>query len=277
MQMENQFQHGTIGYEGQEIHCLRAGNGPRVLLAFHGFHNDASIFLPLMQHLKEKFTLVSIDLPGHGATKWSLPFFEKKDLMALVQGCRQDQHVEKISLIGYSLGGRVCLNIIEQQPDWIEEVFLLAPDGLEYNVWYALATQNFWGKQVFRYMCRKPEAVLRKFEWLRKLRLVDESRYKFAKTKLADDRVRNALAYVWPVMSHLIPDRIKVKNYLNKYEIALHLFSGKYDRIFPPDRSKRFITGIKNAGMHLIDTGHNFAGRETMLTVGKIIQENSPL
>jgi len=266
---------GIIRYEGQELHCLKAGNGSRLLLAFHGFHNNAAIFLPLADLLGDRYTLIALDLPGHGNTRWSLPFFEKKDLMALVQGFRQDKHTDKISLIGYSLGGRVCLNIIEQQPDWIEEVFLLASDGLENNIWYSLATQNFWGKRIFRYMCRNPEAVLRKFEWLRKLKLVDESRYKFARTKLTDDGVRALLAYVWPVMSHLIPDRIKVKNCLNRYGIRLHLFSGKYDRIFPPDRSKRFINGLKNAHMHIIDTGHNFAGRDTMLAVGKIILETA--
>lgn len=269
-----QVQSGIIKVENQEMHCLRMGNGPKMLLAFHGFDNNAAIFTPLANELSDLYTVISIDLPGHGTTKWQLPFFEKKHLMALVQGFKLDKQVDKISLIGYSLGGRVCLNIIEKQPNWVEEIFLLAADGVQKNIWYYLATQNIIGKKIFRYMCENPEGLLRKFSWLRDIKLVDESRYKFAKTKLQNDKVRNLLAYVWPVMSKLTADRVRVKNYINRYKIKVHVFSGKYDRIFPPERSRKFMFALRNTQQHIIDTGHNFTGKDTMLEIANIIRQS---
>jgi pimeloyl-ACP methyl ester carboxylesterase len=268
------IQSGTISVENQKLHCLRIGSGPKLLLAFHGFDNKADIFIPLASELADLYTTICIDLPGHGRSAWHLAYFEKKHLMALVQGFKTDLGVDRLSLLGYSLGGRVCLNVVEQQPDWIEELFLLAADGVQRNIWYYLATQNAIGKRLFRYMCNQPEKVLRKFTWLRDMKLVDESRYKFATTKLQNNQIRSLIAYVWPVMSKLMPDRVRVKNNINRYKIKVRLLSGKYDRIFPPERSKKFLFALRNTEHHIIDAGHNFTEKNTMIEIAHIIRQS---
>jgi pimeloyl-ACP methyl ester carboxylesterase len=258
------LQSGILKYKENEVHCLRLGKGPKLLIAFHGFGNDADIYIPLAAALSEEYTVVSIDLPGHGKTKWKSKHFLKKDLMAIIQGVKNDFNADKITLAGYSLGGRICLNIIEQQPNWIEKAVLLASDGLQKNIWYSIATRNLFGKMVFRKMMDNPEQWLNRVDWLRKYKIIDESRFKFAKLNLTHEGVRHQLSYVWPVTSKLVTNTALVKWNINKHKIDTHVFMGRHDRIFPPVQGERFIRNLKTAQLHVLDTGHNFLTEEVL-------------
>ncbi len=264
---------GFIKYEDNEVHCLRMGSGPKLLIAFHGFNNDAAIFLPLATLLQQEYTMVAIDLPGHGQTRWSSSYMEKKALMAIVQGIKNNFGVEKFSLAGFSLGGRVCLNILELQPNWVDKAVLLAADGLQKNFRYNLATRNPAGKIIFRKLIDNPERWIGKMAWLRKYRLVDESRFKFARTRLTDDTIRHQLSYVWPVMSRLIPNITLVKWNINKYKVQTHVVMGKHDRIFPPVQGERFIKNLKYARLHMLDTGHNLLKEELQPQLAALFME----
>ena len=251
-----QPQSGILKYNDNEVHCLRMGKGSRLLIAFHGFGNDASLFAPLAALLQDQYTTISIDLPGHGLTRWKDPFFQKKDLMAIVQGIRNDFGTEKFSLLGFSLGGRVCLTIAELQPNWIEQMILLAPDGLEHNFWYNMATRNLIGKSIFKKVMQQPEGWLKRVDFLRKYKIIDESRFKFAKAHLTDEKIRHQLSYVWPVTSKLMVNTALVKWNLNKYKVDTQLFMGRHDRIFPPAQGERFVKKLKTAKLHILDSGH---------------------
>ncbi len=267
---------GFIKYEDNEVHCLRMGSGPKLLITFHGFNNDASIFEPLARQLQQEYTVVSIDLPGHGKTRWKSAYMDQKALMAIIQGIRNNFGVEQFDLAGFSLGGRVVLNILELQPNWVGTALLLAADGMQKNLWYGLATRNPVGKVLFKKIIADPQGWINKMAWLRKVNLVDESRFKFAKTKLTDDAVRHQLSYVWPVMSRLIPNINLVKWNINKYKVTTIVVMGRHDRIFPPDQGERFIKNLKHAQLRVLDTGHNLMKEEWQEQIAALLQQPQP-
>jgi pimeloyl-ACP methyl ester carboxylesterase len=264
-------QSGILKYKDNEIHCLRMGSGSKLLLTFHGFGNEAHLFIPLGAALAKEYTTVSIDLPGHGKTVWKQKYFGKKDLMAIVQGIKNDHKVEQFSLLGFSLGGRVCLNIVELQPTWIDKLVLLASDGLEKNFWYNMATRNLLGKVIFKQMMAQPEQWLNRVDFLRKYKIIDESRFKFARTNLTNESVRHQLNYVWPVTSRLIVNPTIVKWNLNKYKIETHVFMGKHDRIFPPKQGERFVKNLKTAHLHILDAGHQLLTAAVLPEIVKVM------
>lgn len=246
------------------------GTGSKLIIALHGFGNTANIFEPIATAFQDAYTLVSIDLPGHGATKWDRTYFEKNDLMAIIQGIKQEFKAEQFTLMGFSLGGRLCLNIADLQPNWIDKLILLAPDGLEKNFWYHAATRNPLGKIIFKKMMRNPEAWLRHVERLRNWKLIDASRFKFAKANLTDEKIRHQLSYVWPVTSKLVINTQLVKWHLKKHKVETHIFMGTHDRIFPPQQGERFIKGLKTATLHVLNEGHNLIN-ETLIKELKAI------
>ena len=105
------------------------GTGKKLLIAFHGFGNNADIFQPLAEAIGSEYTTVSIDLPGHGKTNWSTRYFKKKDLMAIVQGIKNEFGVEQLSLIGYSLGAMFLAKYLNNSPlsKPVEALILIAP------------------------------------------------------------------------------------------------------------------------------------------------------
>lgn len=251
-----QTQPGFIRYGDNRVHCLRIGSGSKLLIAFHGFGNDASLFVPLADALRDEYTTIAVDLPGHGATQWLQPSFRKKDLMALIQGIRADFGVDRCTLAGFSLGGRVCLCIAELQPDWIERMVLIAPDGMEKNFWYYAATSNILGKRIFSKIMQNPAPWLRRVELLHKYRFIDTSRLRFVQKSLSDPSVRQQLAYVWPITRHLTPQINLVKWNINRHKIDTFVVMGRHDRIFPPVQGERFVKNLKTGRLQLLEAGH---------------------
>src|SRR5882757_6972898 len=141
------------------IHYSRWGTGNKILLCFHGYGESADSFAFLGDALGNEFTILAIDLPFHGRTEWEEGLiFLPDDLLAFL---------EKITaglagaagrwwLLGYSMGGRVALSLMEKIPEKIGRLVLVAPDGLKMNPWYWLATQNPAGRRLFRWTMRYP-------------------------------------------------------------------------------------------------------------------------
>ncbi len=152
--MSSESNYIMVGNEN--LHYLRWGTGKRLVLAFHGYGDDAAIFGPLQEFISNEFTLLSIDLPHHGNSKWAGDeMFTKNDLVVLVESLMSAYGVRKISLLGYSMGGRVCLALIELLPISLDKVVLLATDGLTVNLYYSFFTKNAVGRSVFKNMLEK--------------------------------------------------------------------------------------------------------------------------
>lgn len=265
---------GEISLGENKVHCLKMGHGHKLLLAFHGFSNEAADFSIFLPYLKEEYTIVAVDLPGHGSTLWRDAYMEQKDLMALVQGIKNDFNVEKFSVIGYSLGGRIALNIIEKQPNWVEKVVLLAADGMKKNFWYNLATKNVFGKVIFKKIVENPQGWIKHLETLKKLHIIDESRYKFASTKLLNPQVNKQVAYVWPTLKKLIPLIPVVRYHIKKREIPVYIFMGEHDRVIKIKNAKHLTQGLKTVQLTTLNCGHHVVTAETLPIISKVLLED---
>lgn len=249
-------QSSTVKFNENEVHLLRVGNGSKLLIAFHGFGNDAELFMPLAYALKDEYTVIAVDLPGHGGTKWHAKYFTPEDLMAVISGIKERFLVEKITLLGYSLGGRVAMQAVQMQPHWFDRLVLIASDGLQKNFWYGFATRNWLGKRIFKKVLTNPEQWIKYFEWLYKFKLVDASRYKFAQLQLRNASVLTQVRYVWPVTSKLKVHVPALKWQLKRNKIFVALVMGKHDRVFPYHQGEVFVKGLKLASLTVLDTGH---------------------
>ncbi len=264
------IQPGILRYNNNEVHCLRMGEGSRLIIAFHGFGHDASVFSTFAHSLPDEYTLIAVDLPGHGKTRWLDKLMSKKDLMAIVQGIKNNFSVERFSLLGYSLGGRICLNIAEQHPAWVDKIVLLAPDGMQKNFWYHFATRNPVGRVLFRSLLNNPEKWVKKIGALKNWKLIDESRFKFIRHHLLDTSAQKQLAYVWPLTRKLIAHPDIVRWNIKKHKIQIDVFMGKHDRIFTVIQGERFVRRLKNARLHVLECGHNLLVNENYPSIARV-------
>jgi pimeloyl-ACP methyl ester carboxylesterase len=191
--------------------------------------------------------------------------------MSVVQGFKNDVQVDKVSLIGYSIGGRICLNVLERQPNWIAEVFLLASDGLKKDRVFRLATRNRIGNKIFNVVSEKPRSFLATVDRLHQWHLLSDTKHRFVHNIFDDAKRRKQGQQVWNATSKLIAHKPIIHYNAKKYDVPLHLVMGRHDRLFPPELGERFIRDLKNADLQVLPAGHNFTDAATMLQVADII------
>ncbi len=257
---------GYVNAGPYPLHYLEMGSGSCLLLAFHGYANDAGLLTCFGPLLGKEYTLLSFDLPHHGKSLgWpDDKLFLKEELAAMVLEICTVYRKEKLSLMGYSLGGRVCLDIIELLPERVEKVLLIAPDGLRPNPFYYFLTRTGIGNRLFRNFKDNPKRYLGFVNRLRAWKLLDASRYKFVMHYMETNASRDFLYKVWPAMSALLPDRSRVKQNIRTNRLSLDIFMGAYDRVIPVKYAQHFMKGLPEARLHVVEKGHKLFDADTL-------------
>jgi pimeloyl-ACP methyl ester carboxylesterase len=101
------------------------GNGNERLMLCHGFLGSSAVWSEVLPHLEPHFKLLLPDLPGHGATK-ALPGDASIDAYAdcLIR-LLDTEHIDRIDLLGHSMGGYIGLNLLRRFPERIGKLILL--------------------------------------------------------------------------------------------------------------------------------------------------------
>lgn len=102
----------------------RKGNGKETLVLLHGFMENLTIWNDLEPYLSDHFSLLKIDLPGHGRSE-ILAEVQTMELMAEeVKKVLDHEHLEKIHLLGHSMGGYVSLQLADLYPEYLKSLTL---------------------------------------------------------------------------------------------------------------------------------------------------------
>jgi pimeloyl-ACP methyl ester carboxylesterase len=246
-------------YRSSRIHYLRLGSGPQVVVCLHGFGESAQHFSLLEKAGGERYTLLAIDLPLHGDTEWEEGLlFLPEDLVNIVEGIVAVQcGPATFLLLGYSMGGRMSLQLLQLIPQRIAHAVLLAPDGLKLNFWYWLATQTAAGNRLFKYVMKNPRPFKMIAAAGKALGLLNESVYKFVFHFLDSNERRKQVYRIWTCMRKIKPQLPLVKKMLPQHNIQMPILYGKYDRIIRYGRGEAFRKGIEPwCRLHLLDCGH---------------------
>ena len=99
-----------------------SGKEPLVLL--HGFMENLTIWGDMETHLSEKFSLIKIDLPGHGLSKIYNEIHTMELMADEVKKVTDFLNIEKFHLLGHSMGGYVTLEFAEKFPEVLKSITL---------------------------------------------------------------------------------------------------------------------------------------------------------
>lgn len=242
------------------MHFKVFGNGSRPLLAFHGFggsSNDWSIF---ENQLGNEFTLYAFDIFYHGKSKIDTrinePNFGKVELSELVDLFMSTRKISRVSLIGYSLGGKLCMCLIELLPGKIDQVFLMAPDGIKIGFWNKFVSQTKLGRLIFRQVVKNPNPALLLIELCRRTKLIPLKVDSFLRIQLAEEDNRKRILGLWVLFKDMIPDNRRIKKHITRYNINYIAFFGRYDLIIPLKYGLEFQKGLKKPGVEILECGH---------------------
>ncbi|MFL5799434.1 MAG: alpha/beta fold hydrolase [Actinomycetota bacterium] len=133
-----------IRIHGHEVAYRSAGSGPVVVLV-HGLGTTSGTWGRVMPALAERFTVVAVDLLGHGGSTREAGDYS---LGAQASGIRDLMIAlghERGTLVGHSLGGGVTLQFAYQFPARCERLVLVDSGGLGRDVALHLRALSFPG------------------------------------------------------------------------------------------------------------------------------------
>jgi 2-succinyl-6-hydroxy-2,4-cyclohexadiene-1-carboxylate synthase len=118
---------------GLEFQVEVEGNGPPLLL-LHGFTGSTRSFDAVRPALADRAQVISLDLIGHGRTasprqgeRYSFDW-STRELVALLD----ERGIDRVDLLGYSLGGRVALHFAVHMPGRVDRLIVeSASPGIE--------------------------------------------------------------------------------------------------------------------------------------------------
>lgn len=102
-----------------------AGSAP-VWILLHGFAGSAAAWEPVAKHLPLNRCYIGVDLPGHGGSAWPKPGLTLQDVAKALAVMLQTLAVGPVTLIGYSLGGRLALQLALGYPEGVGHLMLVS-------------------------------------------------------------------------------------------------------------------------------------------------------
>ncbi len=251
------MQSGFLQYHSSVIHYRFGGQGIP-LICFHGYGETSASFDFLEKPLGASHLIIAIDLPFHGDTKWNEDRIYPVILADLINKLLADLKAgaTNIQLLGFSMGGRMALCTLQEMQGHASKVVLLAPDGLTVNFWYWLTTQTIVGNTVFKWTMSKPGWFLGLLRGGNKLRIINQSIYKFVEFYIHDSTVRKQLYDRWTGLSKCSPSMKRVRDIIKQHKVIVRLLYGKYDRIIGPDRGKKLTDGLPGCSTQVLNCGH---------------------
>jgi len=263
-------------HRGYQIHYRLIGSGPLVTACFHGFGEQAAAFEVLVGILPGH-RLVAIDLPFHGGTDWQEGEpFGPEDLLKILDGIPETAQ-GRIGLMGYSMGGRVALSMLEWMPDRISHLVLLAPDGLKVSPWYTLATRTGPGIRLFRWTMHHPGWFRGMARLGATLGLVNASVEKYVERYIDDEKKRQDLFHIWTTLAGFRPSVDDVAGIIRAHQLPTWMVFGRYDRIIPPENGHRLSSLIGLDGrIVLLECGHRILHEHNLSALSTIFHALTP-
>lgn len=231
------FTHGiTLAYRTY-------GSGPLHVLAFHGFGRSGEDFQVLEGPLGALCSVHAFDLHFHGQSpayphRADTPF-TPQELAGYFTAFMDHMGIQQVALLGYSLGGRMALNLLEQMPERISRVFLAAPDGLKTRPWYRGMVASKAGRLAYRRFVERPGAVHAVIHAARWTGLIHERLHRFLIGQTDSRSKRELVRNVWMSYRLIEPDLAQVASCIRQYGIPVHLYFGERDRIIKPSYGTR--------------------------------------
>ncbi|GAA3127196.1 alpha/beta fold hydrolase [Streptomyces rectiviolaceus] len=147
------LRHRTV--HGHRRAFRMAGKG-RAILLIHGIGDSSETWRDVMPGLARNYRVIAPDLLGHGASDkpradYSLPAYANgmRDLLGVLG-------VERVTLVGHSLGGAVAMQFAYQFPDRCDRLVLVGTGGISRQVTPLLRAATLPGAELLLMALRLP-------------------------------------------------------------------------------------------------------------------------
>ena len=104
--------------DGLSLHALEWSTEGVPMILIHGFGNEAHIWDDFAPRVAEHYRVIAISLRGHGDSDWDPERrYDYTDHLADLEAITTQLGIERMVLVGHSLGGRVAMLYAGRHPE----------------------------------------------------------------------------------------------------------------------------------------------------------------
>lgn len=254
-----QAHHQVFHFRECTVHYRTQGTGHHALLLFHGFGQDHRAFQSLASNIPEDYTLYFFDLFFHGESTWGYgeqpltPSFWHELFAAFLE-----QHaIGRFSLAGFSIGARFALASFTCCPDRVDNLLLLAPDGIGNRFWYWLATYPWLTRKFFKSMILHPGRFRSVAFALREVGLLNKRLLRFAESQMNTAERRERVYYSWVVFRKLNWSARYLAARFREYQTRVIIGLGAQDVVIGPRQIRQLTHQLPSITVINIPGGHH--------------------
>jgi pimeloyl-ACP methyl ester carboxylesterase len=217
-----------------EDHRPPAPSGEPPLVLIHGLATSRVIWRRVLPLLRERRRVVTLDVPGFGASDPVGPGFPLGAVAERIAGGLADAGLEKpYDLVGHSLGGAVALTLAAADPASVRRLVLVAPAGL--RPMHPAAARAFGAAARRAIPLRRHAAPLADLGWGRRLLMTpgtaDPVSLPPAEVRAMLDASRGAARIAEALAAAAASD---LRPVLASLDLPVGAIWGSHDRIIPP-------------------------------------------
>lgn len=262
------------------IPFINISKGEKKMLAFHGYAQSAKELLYFQRIFNGFYETIAVNHFFHEQSLYPVSRkhkhpLKKKELADLLLNIPSIKNIDKITLTGYSMGGKTALLLLELYPEKIEKVFLMAPDGLYMNPWYKIIVFTLLGRKLMKNTLNNPKIYFRLSKIANKLGFVNDKLYHYFNENMKDEHARLQVYNTWMGYRNIIPDLDKIADNINKYKIDTHLIFSKYDSIITSKIGENFQIKSDFIHLHNISCGHMMNNEKVKEVFQNLIRSSS--
>jgi len=247
---------------------IKYGNGEQVLIAFHGYGQEAAVYRHLGELLKSEYTIYAMELPYHSkgvSITASEPVFDEFAARALIEQLQSITQQKSLGLAGFSIGARIALSLASWFPDKVDELWLFAPDGLPVSTAYKLITGTWIGRKLFRQFVESPGIYRGLIRVGNVIGLLSKKQVDFFLNEIKSHDQRMQLFRTWLYFRKSIPERNVLLRRSERGFLSTTCVLGEFDAIISTRKVKKHLPlYLPDHQLIVIDNGHNLLSQKAI-------------
>ncbi|MGI4804991.1 MAG: alpha/beta fold hydrolase [Janthinobacterium lividum] len=245
------------------VHYHEYGSGKKLLFAFPGYGMSGSQFSVLQKSLVLQYKIIAFDHFFQETSKLYevkeasvLAGMQPEFLKAYFQKWLDQNPKQRFSLLGYSIGANMALYLTQHFASQVDELILMAPDGLVVHKGLQFFRTSFIGKKLYRKLTYSNWMMSAALKILKRFKVIDENLYSIASHEIGTLEKRQNGYFTVNFYKNIATDIVQIAALINQHNIRCSLYFGKYDHLFPPKNANKLLGLLNHPEMHILPSGH---------------------
>lgn len=246
------------------------GNGPNLLIAFHGYDYDGQVFQTWAEELGEHYTICAPDLPFHGQAEWDEKAFTPSHIVQIIRAIAENQKQDRFTLAGHSMGARLLVCTASELASSVDRYILLAPAGIgSFD-----RVLPLWAQRVLEFALSWPKWLELGVNIGYRLGWVNNFRRRYAEVQLYPADKRNRLFRVYNSLVQLQTSRRDRVQHWQQNPVDTLVVLAEDDRFVPNAKIRAYFAKVPKVSWREVRGNHDLVNKLTAAVVRDAIQKS---